>query len=110
MEICIFLQKLKTKKEAIRYYDKQINTVFKNLHVDIKGLEKPKIVIVDKSLSPIEIMEKLKENSYNLVDELNKKGYNIRKEISEYANESSFTKPEEVYVEIFVKKYFERRK
>ena len=69
-----------------------------------------RIKVDNPKLSHVEIIEKIKENSYNLVDGLNKKGYNIRKEISEYANESSFTKPEEVYVEMFVKNYFGRKK
>ena len=60
----LFISKeVKNKKQSIRYYDNQINRVFDNLHISIKGLERPSIIIVSKNESKEHVIA-----SYNRKD------------------------------------------
>lgn len=171
---------VKNKKSAVRFFDNQLASVFENLHVDITGLEKPKVVIVSPKESSKHVVasylpkdnalyvrsdlitkkailgmqnmrgknyfaesnemnsslvhelahwyqlhSKIKEypnktngeirdliryESKKLIDSLTSKGYNIGVDISKYAKENSFEKPEEVFAEKFVINYYKIRR
>ena len=60
-------------------------------------------------MSDLELKTKIRDESDRLVEILNKKGYNIRKEISEYAGQGQQDMPEEVFAEKFVDDYYKNR-